>query len=349
MAKTVFCTLLAIAFIVLIIMVFSPASQQGQDRPGALHRRLGHNFSVSTFDPLVAKIERLAEKNELGGPVNPLILKDDSLAEEVAEAREYFSEGKLNVTLRLMVLFPFLDTAPNDGVVSFKELEGWIAQQAHDRLNYRTEKELALRDKDGDGAISFREYLPHFSNEDIEKNGMEHGEAGWWKVQLENADADQNGSLSFDEFKDFLHPEDSSNEKVKNWILTEKIKLMDQDGDWKLSFPEFLEQAHDILKNYVDFETAGAHVPTAEENFAMLDVDNDKFLAVEELKPILHYLHPGELSYAKYYSSHLIRQADDNKDGNLSLDEMLNHDHIFYNTVYDESNEDLDEDYHDEL
>ncbi|KAG6650455.1 hypothetical protein CIPAW_06G044800 [Carya illinoinensis] len=248
-----------------------------------------------------------------------------------------------------MVLFPFLDTAPNDGVVSFKELEGWIAQQAHDRLNYRTEKELALRDKDGDGAISFREYLPHFSNEDIEKNGMEHGEAGWWKVQLENADADQNGSLSFDEFKDFLHPEDSSNEKVKNWILTEKIKLMDQDGDWKLSFPEFLEQAHDILKNYVDFETAGAHVPTAEENFAMLDVDNDKFLAVEELKPILHYLHPGELSYAKYYSSHLIRQADDNKDGNLSLDEMLNHDHIFYNTVYDESNEDLDEDYHDEL
>lgn len=56
---------------------------------------------------------------------------------------------------------------------------------------------------------------------------------------------------------------------------------MDQDGDWKLSFPEFLEQAHDILKNYVDFETAGAHVPTAEENFAMLDVDNDKYACLE--------------------------------------------------------------------
>jgi hypothetical protein len=36
----------------------------------------------------------------------------------------------------------------------------------------------------------------------IEKNGLGHGEAGWWKEQLENADADQNGYLSFDEFKE---------------------------------------------------------------------------------------------------------------------------------------------------
>ena len=42
-------------------------------------------------------------------------------------------------------------------------------------------------------------------------------------------------------------------------------------------------------------------------------------------------------------------QADDNKDGSLSLDEMLNHEDIFYSTVYDENNEDYDEDFHDEL
>ena len=48
-----------------------------------------------------------------------------------------------------------------------KELEAWIVQQADDRLTYRTEKELALRDKDGDGAISFQEYNPQFSNEDL--------------------------------------------------------------------------------------------------------------------------------------------------------------------------------------
>lgn len=42
-------------------------------------------------------------------------------------------------------------------------------------------------------------------------------------------------------------------------------------------------------------------------------------------------------------------QADDSKDGNLSLDEMLNHEYVFYSTVYNESNGDYYEDYHDEL
>ena len=37
---------------------------------------------------------------------------------------------------------------------------------------------------------------------ETEKNGMGHGEAGWWKEQFDNADIDQSGSLSFDEFKE---------------------------------------------------------------------------------------------------------------------------------------------------
>lgn len=56
---------------------------------------------------------------------------------------------------------------------------------------------------------------------------------------------------------------------------------MDQDGDGKLNFAEFLEKTYDILKNYVEFETAGAHVPTAEEKFAMLDVNNDKYACLK--------------------------------------------------------------------
>ncbi|KAB1205107.1 hypothetical protein CJ030_MR7G016751 [Morella rubra] len=137
---------------------------------------------------------------------------------------------------------------------------------------------------------------------------MGHGEAGWWKELLENADADQNGSLSFDEFKDFLHPEDRDNKRVQEWLLKKKIQHMDLDGDGKLNFIEFYEQAYDVFKNYVGFETAGADLPTAEGKFAELDVNKDRFLAVEELKPIFHYLHPGELSHAKYYTGYLIQQ-----------------------------------------
>ncbi|XP_010091199.2 reticulocalbin-2, partial [Morus notabilis] len=181
------------------------------------------------------------------------------------------------------------------------------------------------------------------------KNGMGHGEAGWWKQQFVNADVDRNGSLSFDEFKDFLHPEDSDNEEIKKWLLTEKLERMDYDKDGKLSFVEFCDHTYDIYKNYVEYETAGRRVPKPEEKFSELDLDKDRFLTVEELIPILGYLHPGELSYAKYYASYLIHEADDNKDGNLTLEEMLNHEYIFYSTVYDDSHENSEDDLHDEL
>ena len=87
--------------------------------------------------------------------------------DEVDNAYEYFSEGKLNTTLRLYILFPLIDKAPTDEVVSFKELEAWFEHQAHRGLNYTTQKEMASRDKDVDGAIAFNEYLPQFFKEDI--------------------------------------------------------------------------------------------------------------------------------------------------------------------------------------
>lgn len=37
-------------------------------------------------------------------------------------------------------------------------------------------------------------------------------------------------------------------------------------------------------------------------------------------------------------------QSDDNKDGKLTLQEMLNHEDIFYNTVYENSDDDYDDD-----
>lgn len=40
------------------------------------------------------------------------------------------------------------------------------------------------------------------NNASTERNGMDHGEAGWWKEQFRNADVDQNGLLNFTEFKE---------------------------------------------------------------------------------------------------------------------------------------------------
>ncbi|KAB1201273.1 TMV resistance protein N [Morella rubra] len=44
-------------------------------------------------------------------PLPPLCALD------LADAYEHFSEGKLNITMRLKILFPFLDKALSDGVI----------------------------------------------------------------------------------------------------------------------------------------------------------------------------------------------------------------------------------------
>ncbi|KAF7816674.1 acyl-CoA-binding domain-containing protein 1 [Senna tora] len=104
----------------------------------------------------------------------------------------------------------------------------------------------------------------------------------------------------------FLHPEDSKNEEMLNWILQDRLKRI---SDGKFELREFKEHLYDRYKKYVAFETAGAPVPDAQHKFDELDKNNDQFLSVEELKPILHYLYPGEISYATLYTSYLMNEV----------------------------------------
>ncbi|KAL7003637.1 hypothetical protein U1Q18_004787 [Sarracenia purpurea var. burkii] len=361
MSKAVVCAFLAAAAFILFIVCSQTIKSIHKDYgPRGLSRRLGYKLPPPLFDPLVAKFaeqkgglddRHLTTTNGETTAAASKELRQEDMADFLSD------DGRLNLTQRLEYLFPFLDMDPKDGFVELKELEAWIIQQAKDRLTHTTEKELASRDMDGDGAISFREYFPHeFSDEDLgnstpvnvslcisetqfnrqerngltERNGMGHGEAGWWKEQFKNADVDQDGNLSFHEFREPI----------------------DYDDDEKLDFAEFKDGAYEIYRNYVEFETGGANVPSPEEVFKKLDVNKDKLLGVEELKPIQQYLSPGELSYAKYYAGYLIHEADDNRDGKLDLDEMIMHDNIFYNTVYEsglfDDDDDFD-DFHEEL
>ncbi|KAI8030359.1 Calumenin [Camellia lanceoleosa] len=392
------------AFILLIICFQKIKTNHKDYGPRGLSRRLGFKILPPLFDPLIVKTEKLIEEKGLDHRETSSLANHELSTKDMDK---YSSDkGRLNITLRLIYLFPFLDNAPKDGFVECNELKAWIMQQATDRMNYRTQKDLALHDKDGDEAISFQEYIPQFSIQDLGKiiflmflfhitsfgclknggkkkenwnlqlvwrrggegigdgkpervmtigvsstarNEMGHGEAGWWKEQFKNADIDLNGILNFYEFRDFLHPEDSNNEQIHKWLLREKLKPIDYDHDEKLSFLEFKNGIYDIYKNYVEFENGGANVPYPEAVFVELDVNEDKLLRVEELKPLFHYLSPGELSYAKYYAIYLIQEADDNEDGKLTLDEMIWHENIFYNSVYEDGIFDDDDDLHEEL
>ncbi|KAK6936659.1 EF-hand domain [Dillenia turbinata] len=344
MSKAVVYTLITAAF--LLLLTLSPRPTKPHNRL-PLSRRFGVNHA--SFDPLVWKAEFLKEQ-ATNATSSPILSSSDNL--NVSEAGKsdfngYLADaGNLNITLRLFVLFPLLDTSPKDGFVDQSELEKWNVEQAIDRLFFHTKRQLLSHDQDGDRAVSLKEYLPHLTDEEMEKDGMLHGEAGWWKEQFANADTDRDGTLNFDEFNDFLHPEDSENKEIRKWLLREKTKQLDSNSDGKLSFEEFHDRAYDTYRNYFEFANGGDDPPPPEEIFAQLDLDKDGSLEAAELRSIMRYLYPGEVSYAMYYTKYLIH--------GLSLDEMLNHELLFYSTVVQDGKYDYDfdddyDDLHDEL
>ncbi|RYQ81808.1 uncharacterized protein [Arachis hypogaea] len=216
MSKVVVYLLIATA--ILGFIVFSPCNPN--EEPNArLNRRLGFMLQdrAPHFDPLMVKIKTHP----------PRSLDNSSSVKDVADTYQYLtSAGRLNTTLRLIILFPLLDREPKDGAVSFNELQAWITQRAFERLDYVTQAELDSKDMDQDSSLSFREYLPNFSQNDIEKREMGHGEAGWWMEKFNTADIDHNAVLNFTELRDFLHPEDSENQNMLKWLLRDRLKLL---------------------------------------------------------------------------------------------------------------------------
>lgn len=177
MTKAVVCTFLAATAFTLFIVCFQTNKTIHRHHgPRGLGRRLGYKVPPPLFDPLIEKIERFVQEKGLNDRNTPTHWENIPVPKELDQegvANFLSDEGTLNITLRLTYLFPSLDKNPKDGFVGSKELEAWIMQQANDRLTFSAGKELALRDKDGDNAISFREYFPHFTNQDIGNSCLE--------------------------------------------------------------------------------------------------------------------------------------------------------------------------------
>ncbi|KAE9454291.1 hypothetical protein C3L33_13792, partial [Rhododendron williamsianum] len=128
----------------------------------------------------------------------------------------------------------------------------------------------------------------------------------------------------------------------------------DSDKDGKVNFKEFFHGLFDFVRNYDKEHHSPSHESDdsaeapARKIFAELDKDGDGYLSDAELLPIIDKLHPSERYYAKQQADYIISQADADKDGRLTLKEMIDSPYVFYSAIFNEDDED-DYEYHDEF
>ncbi|XVE92967.1 hypothetical protein REPUB_Repub01dG0149300 [Reevesia pubescens] len=361
-----------VALLILFLISYSPKKHSTHNRHRRLNLRSSFSFSNPTrhepvaFDPLVADIQRRREDRQWEKQYlehsHPEFTHDPAPAEEsqpewedFMNAEDYLNdEDKFNVTNRLVLLFPKIDVGPADGFVTENELTEWNLQQAAREVLHRTQREMEIHDKNHDGLISYKEYEPPSW---VKNDNTSFGyDMGWWKEEHFNAsDADGDGLLNLTEFNDFLHPADSKNRKLLQWLCKEEVRERDTDKDGKVNFHEFFRGLFDLVRNYDEEGHNSSHPSddlmdtSAKRLFSQLDKDGDGFLSDEELLPIIGKLHPSERYYAKQQADYIISQADSDKDGRLSLVEMIENPYVFYSAIFNDDEDEDDYEYHDEF
>lgn len=371
--------------IVLLLLISKSPQNSNHDSHSHRHRRLklrsnftfappslNHHERHVPFDPLVADIERKREDREwekryleshhpeltrssMSQHGEAMPAESQPEWEDFMDAEDYLNdEERFNVTHRLVLLFPKIDVDPADGFVTEPELTRWNLAQSEKEVLHRTQRELEIHDKNKDGLVSFSEYEPPSW---VKPSGSDSSgiDMGWWKEEHFNAsDADGDGLLNITEFNDFLHPADTKNPKLLNWLCKEEIRERDSDKDGRVSFKEFFHGLFDLVRNYDEEDHNSEHQSDdsreapAKKLFSQLDKDGDRFLSDVELLPIIGKLHPSEHYYAKQQADYVIQQADSDKDGRLTLTEMIDSPYVFYSAIFSDD-EDEDFEYHDEF
>ncbi|KAL6592254.1 hypothetical protein ACP70R_049518 [Stipagrostis hirtigluma subsp. patula] len=361
-ASTVALTLflaLASAGLLFLLLRLSPSSPSPTPHP---HRRLRLRGARAArqipFDPVIADLERRLEDREwerlaaagLHAPGMEAAPVPEDLADAADTDEDYINDSaRFNLTRRVEALFPRIDVDPADGAVTGDELAAWNLASARREVLHRSERELELHDRNHDGRIAFSEYeRPSWAWRFDEHKSTNDG-VGWWKEEHFNAsDMDGDGFLNLTEFNDFLHPADTTNPKLIHWLCKEEVRERDKDNDGKLNFQEFFSGLFYSIRHYDDEastdDSSGSDAP-AKKSFAQLDLDKDGLLSADELKPITGNLHPSEHFYAKQQADYVISQADTNKDGQLSMKEMIENPYVFYSALFTED----DYGFHDEL
>ena len=226
-----------------------------------------------------------------------------------------------------------------DGFITKSELSDWVASSfkqlsIQDALDQLKEEDI----ENSDGQISWSEHFKNNFNLGAEQNADEKQMIYEDRELFSAADLNMDGYLDLHEFPLFTSPEEHSEMHDTLYKLTMRRRDLNQDG--LLDFHEYIVSE----KGEQPDRTSEGYLIDKDKYENDLDKNKDGLLQKDE---VLSWIIPNSNEIASEEAEHLISACDDNKDGKLTLNEIVNNYDIFLESEITEYGDKLVK--HDEL
>ncbi|CAB3408582.1 unnamed protein product [Caenorhabditis bovis] len=211
-----------------------------------------------------------------------------------------------------------LDTN-SDGFVDYDELFNWINRSFVSADIREAQDRMHEYDVNGDGFVTWEEYVldafqPNFKNEGDDILQEQD------RLYFEQADLDKDGKLNLKELTAFLSPE--NNEHMHDVIVKVTLMEKDENHDNAISLSEY-------LGDIADQKNSEWYNIEKDRFYNEYDTDKDGQLTGDEIKK---WLVPGPTVFGESEARHLIDMSDEDDDGKLSYEEIINHHLLFAKT-----------------
>lgn len=211
-----------------------------------------------------------------------------------------------------------------DMKLSGYELKHWMEKVYHENLQKRAMGVFFDCNKKEDHELTFTEYRTCvYSQADTPAptDKSEQRMQARWRL----ADEDGNYRLSLEEFSVFHAPSEPHNQRMHSLLVDEYIEDRDSDGDMHLTVHELMASETEDEKRNTDWEE------DIWKRFKNIDTNEDGLLSHPEIE---HDLFPSLTASSSVDEEilHILGDADDDKDGLISYDEMLANLQVFIGT-----------------
>lgn len=229
-----------------------------------------------------------------------------------------------------------LDTN-NDGYVDKNELLAWVSGSYQKTVDREAVERMSELDENADGFVSWEEYLADSFPEEELHNKEEESLIAQDKMYFKQADTNQDGKLDLEELASFLNPEHHPH--MHPVLIAVTLLEKDQNGDGAIDEKEFLGE--------LDDQRASEWYKVELERFhTVYDTNHDGKLSGDELTA---WLLVDGTTAGTFETESLLTNADDDKDGKLSYEEIVKHHALFAKTEAAQEADHLHPYSHDEL